>query len=692
MSKDNISKSTIMFTDIVGYSAMVNKDQEHAMELLSMHDKIIEPIIKQNGGEIIKKIGDSFFVEFQTPESSIITAQNAQIELAKRNEVSNLKDKVEIRIGLHNGDVIRKDDDLFGHDVNLCSRIESLAPAGGIAASADLIEPLSSKNFPYREMVYVKLKNISHPQKLYKIYKSKEEHELESSSTLQKYLQDYGIDIIDMDSYSIIDTFSFAVLYTKNLGAEEHESIAYSITEELINDLGYIDTLRIATMNDITQYNNSELDKSDIGRKLQVDNIIYGSILTQDNQTKLNFEFLDINTGKILWKDSWSDSIINLKNIRRHIIDGILQQFEIELPKELSDSLSEEMSTNTKAIEAYNTGKYCCLDFVEKTSDLEKARENLKTALDLDQNFIEAYYLLSITCERLGNLEEAESLLNKGLKIAEKKNSMRGKSHIHRGFYLLYIRWGKYAQAIEHVENALKIVMPLNNSILESQLRQDYATSLNKLQKPELSIEQNKQAVEIIQKMENERMLGVSYANLNDSYLLLGDFSQAIDFGEKAIAIFRKLNMPNLIAIASNWVADAHCRIGQYEEMNIKITEAEKLISGLNDFFREGKIDFFKSHYYLNNNDYTSALKHIDLSIDKFTLGKNTVQEIQSSIEKLKILIEAGSIEKTTRIITKIDYLINQIKGSYDNLIYVSIKYYVEAYNGTHDKNSIHKL
>ena len=179
------------------------------MLAMEIHDKIIEPIIKQNGGEIIKKIGDSFFVELHTPESSIITAQNAQIELAKRNEVSNSKDKVEIRIGLHNGDVIRKDDDLFGHDVNLCSRIESLAPVGGIAASADLIEPLSSKEFPYREMGYVKLKNITHPQKLYKIYKSKEEHELESSSKLQKYLKDHGINIIDMDSYSIIDTFSF---------------------------------------------------------------------------------------------------------------------------------------------------------------------------------------------------------------------------------------------------------------------------------------------------------------------------------------------------------------------------------------------------------------------------------------------------------------------------------------------------
>ena len=69
MVSTDISRSTIMFTDIVGYSAMTNKDQEHALELLSTHDSIIEPIISQNGGKIIKKIGDSIFAEFLKPRS-----------------------------------------------------------------------------------------------------------------------------------------------------------------------------------------------------------------------------------------------------------------------------------------------------------------------------------------------------------------------------------------------------------------------------------------------------------------------------------------------------------------------------------------------------------------------------------------------------------------------------------------------
>ena len=114
MASDNIYKSTIMFTDIVGYSAIVDKNQSHAMELLSMHDKIIEPIIKENNGRIIKKIGDAIFAEYSNAPESIQAAQKTQVELAKRNIVCNPKDQIVIRIGLHIGNVIRKDDDLFG--------------------------------------------------------------------------------------------------------------------------------------------------------------------------------------------------------------------------------------------------------------------------------------------------------------------------------------------------------------------------------------------------------------------------------------------------------------------------------------------------------------------------------------------------------------------------------------------------
>ena len=137
MAEADIIRSTIMFTDIVGYSSMVSRDEKGAMELLSIHDKIIEPILDDHGGEIIKKIGDSIFARFKSPLEGVETAIKIQKKLKKRNSISDSQNKFQIRIGLHLGNVIEKDNDLFGHDVNLCSRIESIAPRGGIAASHD---------------------------------------------------------------------------------------------------------------------------------------------------------------------------------------------------------------------------------------------------------------------------------------------------------------------------------------------------------------------------------------------------------------------------------------------------------------------------------------------------------------------------------------------------------------------------
>ncbi|SVD62660.1 uncharacterized protein METZ01_LOCUS415514, partial [marine metagenome] len=274
--------STIMFTDIVGYSAMTNKDQEHALELLSTHDSIIEPIISQNGGKIIKKIGDSIFAEFLNPQDSIHTAQKIQSNLKKRNSVCSKQDHIQIRIGLHTGEVIRKDDDLFGHDVNLCSRIESVSPKGGIAASSQLIEFIKNQsNFYIREMGYIKMKNIVNPQQIYKVYINEDDYLSESDKQLQTYLSDNGIEILDMDTYTTRKIFSAAVLYVENIGRDEDESIAYGLTENLINDFAYINNFRTPGFNETLHYKNTELGRDDIGRKLQVNNILHGTLLRE---------------------------------------------------------------------------------------------------------------------------------------------------------------------------------------------------------------------------------------------------------------------------------------------------------------------------------------------------------------------------------------------------------------------------
>ena len=293
-----------MFTDIVGYSAMVNKSQDHAMELLSTHDSIIEPMISENNGKVIKKIGDAIFAEFPEPIDSVKTSIDIQSELKSRNKISDKEDKIVIRIGLHVGEVIRKDEDLFGHDVNLCSRIESMAPKGGIAASRELIDSFDDDSIVFREMGFVKLKNIIHPQQIYKIYVDEDEYGKETEKQLQENLSENGITIIDMDDYSVEQTYSVAILYMKNLGDDESESLAYNLTESIIDDFKYINSIRTASFNDVIEHKDSKLLVTDLGREMEVNTVLKSSMLKDGDDLKLSFELLDINDGKISWKEN----------------------------------------------------------------------------------------------------------------------------------------------------------------------------------------------------------------------------------------------------------------------------------------------------------------------------------------------------------------------------------------------------
>ena len=674
----DIIKSTIMFTDIVGYSAMTNKDQEHALELLSTHDSIIEPIISQNDGKIIKKIGDSIFAEFLNPQDSIHTAQKIQSNLKKRNSVCSKQDHIQIRIGLHTGEVVRKDDDLFGHDVNLCSRIESISPRGGIAASAELIEFIKDGfEFPIREMGYIKLKNIVNPHQIYKIYLDQNDYQTESDKQLQQNLSDHGIEILDMDTYTTRKTFSAAVLYVKNLGRDEDESIAYGLTENLINDFAYINNFRTPGFNETLHYKNTELGRDDIGRKLQVNNILHGTFLKEKETLKLSFELLDINQGQILWSETWTDQLSNNNNIRSHILTSVLSQFGMEIPQQLQDSLLDKMTNNQDALEAYYEGKYCS-DFLTSKEDLANGNSLLKKALVLDSNFVEAHYLYGMSCQRLGNNDAAETALLEGQDMAESKNNLQGLAFIYKGFSTLYSAWGKWDKARFNIEKALKIQVDLNNNTVEAMLRLDYANLLNHLEETDLSIEQNKQASRLLINLEDDRLLGISYAVMANSYLVINQFTQSITSGNKAIGIFRKLGMTNYEARLLVIVGDGYCRTGDLENLKIVVESALPIVQEFDDIFLEGKLNYFNAHYYLNQNDFSSTISYIDKSIELYNLAEQTRFETQTLIDKLCVLMENES-DNIDPIITKIERLIKKLKGTYGSYLFTAIKLYINS-------------
>ena len=135
ISDSQIKVSSIMFTDIVDYSKMVQIDQTLTLELVEEHNEIIKGNIENSSGNVIKFTGDGFMAEFDSSTSAVTAAIAIQKDLSLRNETESDKRQITIRIGIHTGDVIREGDDLVGDGVNIASRIEGIAPHGGIAVS-----------------------------------------------------------------------------------------------------------------------------------------------------------------------------------------------------------------------------------------------------------------------------------------------------------------------------------------------------------------------------------------------------------------------------------------------------------------------------------------------------------------------------------------------------------------------------
>src|SRR5438093_2695032 len=162
--------AAIMFTDMVGYSALSQRDDKLALELLEEHRALLRKIFPQFHGTEIKTIGDAFLVEFNSALEAAQCAIAIQRALAKRNADSAAERQIQVRIGIHIGDVVHRGGDVYGDGVNIASRIEPLADAGGICVSMDVEREIrNALETRFEKLAPTELKNISVPMDLFRI-------------------------------------------------------------------------------------------------------------------------------------------------------------------------------------------------------------------------------------------------------------------------------------------------------------------------------------------------------------------------------------------------------------------------------------------------------------------------------------------------------------------------------------------
>src|ERR1700737_1383975 len=162
--------AAIMFTDMVGYSPLSQRDDKLALELLEEHRRLLREIFPRFNGTEIKTIGDAFLVEFNSALEAAQCAIEIQRALAKRNADAPVERRIELKIGIHIGDVVHRGGDVYGDGVNIASRIEALAGAGGICVSMDVERQIrNALETRFEKLAPTELKNISVTMDLFRI-------------------------------------------------------------------------------------------------------------------------------------------------------------------------------------------------------------------------------------------------------------------------------------------------------------------------------------------------------------------------------------------------------------------------------------------------------------------------------------------------------------------------------------------
>jgi TolB-like protein len=418
--------AAIMFTDIVGYSAQMRVDEQKAFELLKRNREIQIPIIEKHRGRWLKEMGDGTLVSFQSVSDAVQCAKEIQ-------EICAKDDKLTLRIGLHLGEVVFEGNDVFGDGVNIASRLEPLAPEGGIVVSDSVHKNLFNKKDIETVLVgEYSLKNIPEPVKVYQVmldgmekpnnHVSKVAHSKGKPSKKTVYVivavvlavvLALGYLLIDTSNNSdtavsqsqeIIDK-SIAVLPFANMSNDpDQEYFSDGISEEIINALVQIPDLKVSSRTSSFQF-REEQDIKSIGDALGVATVLEGSVRKSGNRVRVTAQLINIADGFHLWSQTYERELNDIFAIQDELARSIVQalQIKINLP------IRQLLTTETVDLEAYNSYLQA-IYFMNKRNPegLERSIEYFGQAIARDSLFARAYSGLSNAYTIMGSWGFAE--------------------------------------------------------------------------------------------------------------------------------------------------------------------------------------------------------------------------------------------------------------------------------------------
>jgi TolB-like protein/class 3 adenylate cyclase/Tfp pilus assembly protein PilF len=584
--------SAILFTDIEGYTAIMQQSEQKAMIIKDRHREILQEAHELFNGRVIQYYGDGTLSTFQSVIEAVRCALSMQQKFLQLPQVP-------VRMGLHIGDIIFNGEHVFGDGVNLASRIESLGVAGSVLISDKANDELH--NHPELKTISVgiyQLKNVTRSVEVFALNHEglvKPTFNSLKGKTGEEKNTERGNDK-DPGPGKNISLKSIAVLPFINMSNDpDQEYFSDGIAEEIINSLTHIKELKVAGRTSTFQFKGKNIDLRELGEKLSVRTVLEGSVRKQGNRLRITAQLVSVDDGYHLWSERYDREMDDVFAIQDDIALAITKKLKLTLMKKDRDLMTKSYTQNTEAYELYLKGRFyttrrgtsvitgiqcfqkaiaidpkfalahagyadanlliASYGLLPPKQIMAQAKQSAERALQLDPSLCEPYCSLGYyyTCFEW-NWPEAKKNFLKSIEV----NPRYAEGHFRYAWNYLSCVEGKFEEAEKHAEIAI------NLEPLSSLCYAFHSLILHCAGKFKEALAVSKVGIEM------DANSFVCHINAGSTYMALKQYDEAISSFESAM----KLSKSHFFSVhAFIWI---YCLTGRFEKARILMNELKE--------------------------------------------------------------------------------------------------------------------
>jgi adenylate cyclase len=371
--------AAVLAADVAGYSRLMGANEEGTLaRLKAVRKALVDPTLAKHRGRIVKTTGDGMLVEFASAVDAVRSAVEVQRRMPDQNATVPQDQMIQFRIGIHVGDIIFDDNDIFGDGVNIAARLEGIAEPGGVCISDDAQRQVRGKvDIAFEDIGLQTLKNIAEPMRAWRM-----ELNGNPSSVLSKVSSDTA------QVLTLPDKPSIAVLPLQNMsGDPEQEYFADGIVEDIITGLSQFKSLFVIARNSSYTYKGKAVDIKHVGRELGVRYVLEGSVRRAGGRVRITAQLIDAAQNQHLWAEKLDGDLSDIFALQDALTMKIVSSVSNRLEQAEIDKAKIKPTALLDAYDLYLKG----VALVRYDRCFDEAYHVFAKAFTLDPNYAAAY-------------------------------------------------------------------------------------------------------------------------------------------------------------------------------------------------------------------------------------------------------------------------------------------------------------